>query len=113
MPTTLYHNPRCSKSRDTLKLLHEHGIQPQIVEYLKEPLNVAMLQNIQSALGCDFIEKIRTQEALFKDLKHENAAEDALRYAVVDNPALLQRPILVKDDRAAIGRPPENVLSIL
>ena len=51
MPTTLYHNPRCSKSRDTLKLLHEHGIQPQIVEYLKAPLNVAMLQNIQSALG--------------------------------------------------------------
>lgn len=113
MPTTLYHNPRCSKSRDTLKLLHEHGIQPQIVEYLKEPLSVAMLQNIQSALGCDFIEMIRTQEALFKDLKLENAAEDALRYAVVDNPALLQRPILVKDDRAAIGRPPENVLSIL
>ena len=113
MPTTLYHNPRCSKSRDTLKLLHEHGIQPQIVEYLKAPLNVAMLQNIQSALGCAFIVMIRTQEPLFKDLKLENAAEDDLRCAVVDNPALLQRPILVKDDRAAIGRPPENVLSIL
>ena len=112
---TIYHNPRCSKSRKTLALLNEHGIEPEIVEYLKSPLSVGELKSLQQKLGTPALAMIRGKEQAFKDLGlNDGRPSDAsLLEAIAMHPVLLERPIVVRADNAVIGRPPENVLELL
>ena len=113
MPITIYHNPCCSKSRATLALLHEHGHSPEIIEYLKAPPDSSTLRTLANKLGLPLSGMVRTGEQAFKDYNLTNANDDALATAISEHPILLQRPIVVSGDRAAIGRPPESVLDIL
>ena len=113
MPITIYHNPRCSKSRATLALLHERGHSPEIIEYLKTPPDSSTLHTLAHKLGLPLADIVRTGEQAFKDNNLTNANDDALATAISEHPILLQRPIVVSGDRAAIGRPPESVLDIL
>ena len=113
MPITIYHNPRCSKSRATLALLHKHGHSPEIIEYLKAPPDSSTLRTLANKLGLPLSDMVRTGEQVFTDYNLTNANDDALATAISEHPILLQRPIVVSGDRAAIGRPPESVLDIL
>ena len=112
---SLYHNPRCSKSRQTLALLEERGIEPEIIEYLKTPPDVATITGLLDRLGIAAIELIRRGEAPFAELGLAGKEGDdaALIEAMVSHPVLIQRPIVVSGEQARIGRPPENVLDIL
>ena len=115
MSVTIYHNPRCTKSRQTLALLRENGVEPEVVEYLKAPLDVAGLTTLIDQLGlASARDLMRRGEAIYKDnnLKAETD-EAALIQAMADNPILMERPVVVKGDKARIGRPPESVLDIL
>lgn len=115
MTVTIWHNPRCSKSRQTLELLKSKGVEPTIREYLKEPPSKAEVEKLVALVGGDPLELIRDGEAEFKALKLRKA--DLTKGQIVDaiaaHPVLLQRPIVVKGARAAIGRPPEAVLPLL
>ena len=113
MVIRIYHNPRCSKSRATLALLVERGIEPEIIDYLNNPPNAMMLKQIQAALDVPVMDMGRTKEAPFKENDLESATENELIDAIAQFPILLERPIVVNGSRAAIGRPPENVLEIL
>ncbi len=115
MTTKIYHNPRCSKSRQTLALLQEHHVEPEIVEYLKTPPSAAELAGILDKLGLEPRQLMRTQEAEYKDngLADTALTRDQLIAAMVAHPKLIERPIVVRDGRVAVGRPPENVLDIL
>lgn len=109
-PTTIWHNPRCSKSRQAKALLEELGADAEVREYLKEPPTRAELEELLAALGLDDPRAIvRTGEDAYKQLGLADATADELLDALVDNPILLQRPIVVRDGRAVIGRPPEDV----
>lgn len=113
---TIYYNPQCSKSRATLQLLEENGIDPNIIEYMKEPPDIPTLQKIIKLLGVTVRDLLRTHEQVFKDagLDDNDLPDDELLEALSQCPTLLQRPIvIIDDDRAAIGRPPENILGIL
>jgi arsenate reductase len=110
---TLFHNPRCSKSRTTLALLHERGVDVRIVDYLKNPPTTDELKLLLSKLNLRPEELIRVGEDDYKSKVAGKKLTDAQLIAVmVDNPILIERPIAVVGDRAAIGRPPENVLSL-
>jgi arsenate reductase len=113
--TTIYHNPRCSKSRETLALLEERGIAPRIVEYLKAPPSAAELTSILKALGLKPRDILRQGEPLYSELglKDRDLDDHALIALMVANPILIERPIVVSGKKAAIGRPPEAVLKIL
>jgi arsenate reductase len=115
MPVTIYHNPRCSKSRQALALLEEKGVRPEIVEYLKTPPSAAELRAILGMLGLAPRELMRRKEASYKEAGLDDPAlgDDALIAAMVAHPVLIERPIVVKDGRAALGRPPEAILEIL
>ncbi|MEC7591984.1 MAG: arsenate reductase (glutaredoxin) [Pseudomonadota bacterium] len=115
MTVTIYHNPRCSKSRQTLALLQEHGVTPTVVEYLKTPPDAATLGDILAKLGCPPRQLMRVKEAVYRELGlgDENLSDADLIQAMVDNPILIERPIVLAGDRAALGRPPEAVLAIL
>lgn len=114
MSVTIYHNPRCSKSRQTLALLEEQGLAPDIVLYLETPPSRAQLQALVAKLELPTARAMmRTNEATYKELSLADASERALIDAMVENPILIERPIVVNGERAAIGRPPENVLAIL
>ncbi|WP_028303889.1 arsenate reductase (glutaredoxin) [Oceanospirillum maris] len=115
MPTvTLYHNPRCSKSRATLELLQENGVEPHIRRYLDEPLSEAEIRILLEKLNVTPIEMMRTKEAEFKELGLSKDSDDlALIAAMVSTPKLIERPIAEIETAAAIGRPPENVLELL
>lgn len=115
MSITLYHNPRCSKSRATLDLLRGRGIEPTVVEYLQTPPSTAELDRILSLLGKEPRELMRTKEAEYKEsgADKEGLDRQALIALMVQNPKLIERPILVNGDKAAVGRPPESVLEIL
>ena len=113
MSITIYHNPRCSKSRATLALLHEHGHSPEIIEYLKSPPDSSTLHRLANKLGLPLSDMVRTGEQEFKDKNLTNANDNELAAAISESPILLQRPIVISGDRAAIGRPPESVLGIL
>ena len=113
MAIKIYHNPRCSKSRATLALLKEQGIEPEIIEYLNNPPSEAILKKIQIALGCAVTDMVRTKESAYAANGLASASEDGLIAAIAKFPILLERPIVVNGNRAAIGRPPENVLDIL
>lgn len=112
---TIYHNPRCSKSRATLKILEEKGIQPTIIEYLNNPPDAATLDGFLGELGMEPRQLMRKGEAPYKELDLADAAKDRamLIDAMVQNPILIERPIVVNGDKVALGRPPENVLGIL
>ena len=110
----LYHNPRCSKSRATLALLRERGVEPRIVEYLETPLDVAALEALAVKLGRPPREWLRPKEDAYRQAALSEQSSDAeLLRAIAAHPILMERPIVVNGARAAIGRPPENVLAIL
>ena len=115
MSITIYHNPRCAKSRETLALLEEKGIKPNIVEYLKTPPTAAELKRIVKKLGLKPRDILRQSEPLYRelDLKHKELTDKALIALMAENPILIERPIVVTTDRAALGRPPAKVLEIL
>ncbi len=115
MGVTIYHNPRCSKSRQTLELLRERGVEPQVVEYLESPPSPAELTEILNLLGLSPRELMRRREAPYKDLglADESLSDSALIEAMLENPILIERPIVLADGKAALGRPPESVLEIL
>ena len=111
---SIIHNPRCSKSRQTLALLEEQGCDIQVIEYLKTPLTKVEIRSILDKLAISPRELMRTKEEEYKALNLANVEEDeALIQAMVDTPKLIERPIVLANDKAAIGRPPENVLAIL
>ncbi|MBD3648182.1 MAG: arsenate reductase (glutaredoxin) [Pseudomonadales bacterium] len=112
---TIYHNPRCSKSRQTLDLLKERNIEPSIVLYLETPPDKATLSAIISMLGIEPRDLLRTSEAEYKEmnLKDKSLGDDDLIEAMVQAPKLIQRPIVLANGKAAIGRPPESVLEII
>jgi arsenate reductase (glutaredoxin) len=115
MAVTIYHNPRCSKSRQTLALLEARGIQPRVVEYLKTPPDRATIVALLRKLGLRASQLVRRKEAEFAALGLNGAgiSEDELIDAMASHPKLIERPIVVVDRRARIGRPPEAVLEIL
>ncbi|SJZ89933.1 arsenate reductase [Enhydrobacter aerosaccus] len=115
MTITIWHNPRCSKSRQTLELLHEKGVTPKIREYLKEPPTKAEVEKLIELVGGDPAALVRDGEAEFKALKKKKAelSKAEIVTAIAAHPVLLQRPIVVAGSRAAIGRPPEAVLPLL
>lgn len=115
MSVVIYHNPRCSKSRQTLELLREKGIEPEIVEYLKTPPDVATLAEILGLLGLEPRALMRRKETEYKenDLNDPSLDRDALIKAMVEHPKLIERPIVLANGKAALGRPPEAVLNIL
>ena len=115
MTITIYHNPRCTKSRETLALLKQHGIEPRIIEYLKATPSALELKGIVKKLGLKPRDIIRDTEPRYAELglKDRKVSDDELLALIAANPILLQRPIVVNGNKAAIGRPPENVLSIL
>jgi arsenate reductase len=110
---TIYHNTRCSKSRQTLGLLEDYsqssGEEFTVVEYLKTPLTIQEIKQLLVQLDCKAIEMMRTKEALFNQLNLKRANEDTLLQAMVDNPKLIERPIVSNGISAIIGRPPENI----
>ena len=112
---TIYHNPRCSKSRQTLALIKDRGIEPEVILYLNTPPNASAISELLEKLNMKARDIIRTSEAAYKEnnLKDPSLSEQALIDAIVVNPILLERPIVVKGDKAIIGRPPENVISLL
>lgn len=115
MQVTIYHNPRCSKSRATLALLEERGIEPRIVRYLETPPSAGELKRVLEALGIAPRALLRTGEPEYRELDLGRASLDdaALIEAMVTHPKLIERPIVISGGRARIGRPPEAVLEIL
>jgi|TARA_B100000767_G_C19708239_1_gene511549 arsenate reductase len=110
---TIYHNTRCSKSRQTLGLLEDYTQSSKedftVIEYLKTPLTIQEIKQLLIQLNCKPIEMMRTKEALFNQLNLKKAEEDELLQAMVDNPKLIERPIVSNGISAIIGRPPENI----
>ncbi len=115
MKATIYHNPRCSKSTQTLALLEENGVDVTIIEYLKTPPDEKTLNDIVKKLGLDAADLLRKKEAPFKELSLGDKLEqtDTVINAMITHPILIERPIVLANGKAAIGRPPENVLAIL
>lgn len=109
----IYHNPNCSKSRATLALLQEQGYEPEVIQYLEMPPDADALRALSEMLGMSIREMMRTGDALYREQSLNDASDDELLEAIAVHPALLQRPIVRLGDRAAMGRPPENVLTIL
>ena len=115
MKAIIYHNPRCSKSRQALALLHERGIEPVVIDYLQTPPDVATLQHLLQLLGLPARDLLRRGEAAFAELGLADRLDDeaALLGAIALQPVLLERPIVVVGERAVMGRPPEKVLALL
>jgi arsenate reductase (glutaredoxin) len=116
MSVVIYHNPKCSKSRETLALLESKGITADVIKYLDEPLSVSLLKQLYAQLGLTEVrEMMRTKEAIYKELNLNDTtlSDDALFNAMIDNPKLIERPIVVCNGKARHGRPPEQVLEIL
>jgi len=115
MSVTIYHNSRCSKSRATLALLEEKGVEPKIIEYLQTPPSKDEMIRILDGLGIEPRDLMRRKEEPYAALGLSDAgiSRDALIDAMLENPILMERPVVVNDGRYALGRPPENVLEIL
>jgi arsenate reductase len=111
---TIYHNPRCSKSRNTLALLQQNGIEPTVVEYLKQPPDRAALESIVKKLGVPPEQIVRKGEDAYKqNYAGQTLSSEQWLDALAAHPVLIERPIVVKGNRAVIGRPPENVLDLI
>ena len=113
MAVTMYHNPRCNTSRRTLALLREKGVEPEIVEYLKTPYTAAQLKRLLGQLKMPASAIVRKKEAAAAGIDPKNLPEATLIEAMVKNPIIVERPIVVSGDKAALGRPPEAVLAVL
>ncbi|WP_031434864.1 arsenate reductase (glutaredoxin) [Methylomarinum vadi] len=115
MSVKIYHNPRCSKSRETLQLLKNQGIEPEIIEYLKTPPTAEELNDILHKLDMQPRELMRKKEKEYKEtgMDNENLSREELIDGMINTPKLIERPIVLANDKAAVGRPPENVLAIL
>ena len=115
MSTIIYHNPRCSKSRQTLQLLQEKGIEPDVIEYLKTPPDKATLKKILQQLGLTPRQLMRTREKEYRELGLDDPAlsDEELIDAMIAHPKLIERPIVVTDKGVALGRPPESVLEVV
>lgn len=115
MTVTIYHNPRCSKSRETLELIRGRGIEPEVVLYLETPPDAATLDRLLKAMGREPREAMRTKEAPYAELGLDDPGKSRaeLIAAMVAHPVLIERPIVVNGRKAALGRPPEAVLGIL
>ena len=111
---TIWHNPRCSKSRQTLALLEDNGVTPEVRLYLKDPPTKAELDAVIAMLGNSPKELVRKGDAAYREagLTGESSDDDILA-AMLEHPILIERPIVINGDRAAVGRPPESILSIL
>lgn len=111
---TIWHNPRCSKSRNAAALLEEKGIKAEVVKYLDTPPSKEELKEVLKMLGISPRELMRTKEAIYKELDLKEVTDDEkLIEAMVANPKLIERPIVIKDGKAAIGRPIENIVELL
>ncbi len=115
MSVKIFHNPRCSKSRQTLQLLQDKGIEPEIIEYLKNPPSKAELEEVLQKLNMHPRDLMRKKEAEYKEtgMNNEDLDRDALIDGMINTPKLIERPIVLANNKAAIGRPPEDVLLIL
>ena len=115
MPVTILHNPRCSKSRQSLELLNKHGVDIKVIQYLKNPPTPSEIKSILKKLNLSPSEILRTGESRFKELaiSLEEISDDELIALMIENPILIERPIVIANGKAAIGRPPEQVLDIL
>lgn len=115
MTVTIWHNPRCSKSRETLSLLRDNGVEPEIVEYLKTPPDAAALRATLKKLGIAPRALLRKGEAAYKarGLSDTSLSDDALIQAMVDDPVLIERPVVISGGKAVLGRPPTAVLKLL
>ena len=110
----IWHNPRCSKSRQAMTLLEENGIEAEVVKYLDEDLDEAMIKELLLKLDIDAIDLMRTKEDIFKELKLGNVGDEGvLIRAMVRFPKLIERPIVIKGNKAVIGRPPEKIVEFL
>ncbi|MFY0677535.1 MAG: arsenate reductase (glutaredoxin) [Neptuniibacter sp.] len=112
---TIYHNPRCSKSRQTLALLEENGITPEVRKYLDDAPSAEELKLVLSQLGISARELLRTKEAEYKEngLNDSSLSDEQIIKVMTEVPKLIERPIVIKGDQARIGRPPESVLEII
>lgn len=111
---TIYHNPRCSKSREGVCFLEEKGIEFNTVKYLDEKITVEELTGILKKLNCKPIELVRTKETLWKEnYKDKELSDDEIITIMVENPSLIERPIIISGDKAVIGRPIEKILTII
>lgn len=115
MKITIYHNPRCSKSRQALDLLRKSGVEPSIVEYLKNPPGKQELKEILKRLGMEPRDLMRKMEAAYRENKLDDPelSRDQLIAALAEHPVLIERPIVVAGDKAVVGRPPEKILDLL
>ncbi|MDJ0739161.1 MAG: arsenate reductase (glutaredoxin) [Gammaproteobacteria bacterium] len=115
MTVSIYHNPRCSKSRQTLQLLHDNAVEPEIVDYLKTPPDAATLAGLLDMLGMQPRDLMRKKEQEYKQSGADDPglSREQLIDLMVQHPRLIERPIVVSNGKAAIGRPPEQVLDIL
>jgi len=110
----IYHNPRCSKSRQTLALLQENGVEPEVVLYLDTTPTIDELRALLIKLGISPIQLVRKGEVVWKEkFKGKELSDDELITVMVSNPKLIERPIVVKDNKAVLGRPPENALELI
>ena len=115
MSVKIYHNPRCSKSRQTLQLIIDQGVKPEVIEYLKTPPTVSELKDILKKLDVAPRDLMRKKEAEYKATGMDNSelSDEELINGMIDSPKLIERPIVLTEEKAAIGRPPEDVLKIL
>ena len=110
----IFHNPRCRKSRETLNLITEAGVEPEIVEYLRVPISAREISEILVKLDMKPLELIRKSEAIYKsNYKGKELTDEQWIQVMVENPILIERPIVIKGDKAVVGRPPENVNTLL
>ena len=110
----IYHNPRCTKSRLTLNLIHEKGKEVEIIEYLKNPLTIKDLELILKKLNISAIDLVRKNEKIWKEkFKSKKLQDDEIIQAMIDYPKLIERPIVINGTKATIGRPPEKILKII
>lgn len=114
MSYKIYHNPRCSKSRQTLQILKDNGIEPQIIEYLKESPSTEELTEVLSYLELNATDIIRKGESIYKEnYKGKDLSNEEWIKVLVNHPKLIERPIVIKNKKAILGRPPENVLKLI
>ena len=110
----IYHNPRCSKSRQTLVLLQENGVEPDVVLYLDNIMTAGELRGLLAKLGVSPMQLVRKGESVWKEkYKGKELSDDQVIEAMITNPKLIERPIVVKDQSAVLGRPPENILELI
>ena len=110
----IFHNPRCRKSRETLQIIQDKNVEPEIVLYLEEKLSKAQMKKILKQLGMKAEQLLRKGEPVFKEkYKGKELSEDQWIEAMIENPKLIERPIVISGDKAVLGRPPENVLELL